>query len=122
MNYETIKTSEEYKERKPGNRVMGGFFILMGTIFFLGMSNVTILGKSPWLLVALLPVYWISVMAYKRYQQEGRISRHVFSLLIFGLLPFTYIAAAFLGFNVAVIWPIGLIAVGVSHLLLGINK
>jgi hypothetical protein len=119
MNYET---SEQYKMWKPGNSVIGGFFILMGTIFFLGMSEVTILGKSPWLLVALLPVYWIGVMAYKRYQQEGRVSRHVFSMLVFGLLPFAYIAAAFLGFNMAAIWPIGLIAVGVSYLLFGINK
>ena len=42
MNYET---SEQYKMWKPGNSVMGGFFILMGTIFFLGMSEVTILGS-----------------------------------------------------------------------------
>jgi len=122
MKQETFDSPNLFKEEKQSSQLAGGFLIIMGGIFFLGMSGITILGLSPWLLVALLPLYWIGVMVYKRYREDGRLSRRVFSILIWGMLPFVYIAAAFLGFNMARLWPIGLIAVGVSILLFGSEK
>ena len=122
MKHETFDTHESYKNELAGSKLLGGFIILMGGIFFLGMSGVSILGYSPWMLMALLPVYWIVMMAYKYYKEDGRVSRRVFSILAFGLLPFAYIAATILGFNVAAIWPIGLIAVGASIILFGGSK
>ena len=122
MKQELLEHAEQNKVGKPSGVAIGGFFILMGAIFYLAMSGASILGGSAWLLVALLPVYWIVVTAYKRYQPEGRITRSVFSILVFGLLPFIYIAAIILGISVSAIWPIGLIAVGVSFLFFGVNR
>ena len=99
----------------------GGFMLLMGGIFLLGSLDITVFGRSAWWLAALLPVYWILVVAYRIYRQDGRISRRVFAILIWGLLPFAYIVAAPLGLNVAAIWPLGLIAAGAGMLLYG-NK
>ena len=122
MKQETYETPELFKSDSDSSKWAGGFLILMGGIFFLSMSGVSIFGMSPWLLVALLPVYWIGVTAYKRYQEDGRLSGRVFSILVWGLLPFAYMGAAFLGINVGKLWPIGLIAVGASMLLFGSQK
>jgi hypothetical protein len=122
MKQESVESPELYKDGQDNGRLAGGFLILMGLIFFLGMTGVSILGKSAWMLIALLPVYWIGVMAYKRYREDGRLSPRVFSILVFGLPPFAYIAAIFLGLNVSALWPVGLIAVGVSFLLFGSRK
>lgn len=122
MKQETYKTAELFNYGGKNSSVMGGFLIFMGVIFFLGMSGVTVFGHSAWMLVALLPVYWIVVTAYRRYQLEGRSSRAVFSILLFGLLPFAYIAAFILGINVSTIWPIGLIVTGAGYILFGMGK
>jgi hypothetical protein len=122
MKQEAFINTKRFKEEKERGKLMGGFFIIMGAIFFLGLTEVSILGYSPWLLMALLPVYWIGVMAYKRYKEDGRVSRRVFYALVFGLLPYAYIAAAVLGFNVAAVWAVGLIAMGVAFILFGDGK
>ncbi len=122
MKQEASVNTKRFKEDKERGNLMGGFFIVMGAIFFLGLTDVSILGYSPWLLMALLPVYWIGVMAYKRYKGDGRVSRSVFSILVFSLIPYAYIAAAVLGFNVAAIWAVGLIATGAAFILFGNSK
>ena len=122
MKQEASVNTKRFKEEKEGSKWIGGFFILMGAIFFLGMTEVSILGHNPWLLMALLPVYWIGVMAYKRYKEDGRVSRRVFYPFVFGLLPYAYVAAAILGFNVGAIWPLSIVAVGVSFILFGRGK
>ncbi len=122
MKQESVESPELFKSNREVSRWAGGFLIIMGSIFFLGMSGVTILGKSPWMLLALLPLYWIGLAAYKRYQEDGHVSPHVFSIAVFGLVPFAYIAALFLGFSVSGLWPMGLIAVGISIIVSGIKK
>ena len=122
MKQETYETQENYKNERENSKYVGGFLLLLGAIFFLGVSEVPNLGFNPWILMALIPVYWIIVAAYKHYKEEGRISRRVYLIAVFGLLPFAYISASTLGLNVAAIWPIGLIAVGAAFILYGGTK
>jgi hypothetical protein len=122
MKFETLETldgAQQANEGKAPRRQAGALLIITGAIFLLGLSGITILGYSPWLLMALLPAYWIAAAAYRRYRADGRVTARVLVTGLFSLLPFAYIAAAILGLNVAALWPIGLIAVGASLLLLG---
>jgi hypothetical protein len=122
MKQETVVNSEQVKGEHEVGKLMGVFMVLMGAIFLMGTSGLTIAGHSPWMLVALLPVYWIGVAAYKRYKEDGRLTRRVFSIAVFGVLPIAYIAALALGYSVSGLWPLGIIAVGVSILLFGGSK
>lgn len=96
--------------------------IFMGAIFLMGTSGINFAGRSPWMLVALLPLYWIGVTAYRCYKEEGRLTRRVFGIAIFGVLPLAYIAALALGYSVSGLWPLGIIVVGVSFLLFSGSK
>jgi hypothetical protein len=122
MKQETVVNSEQVKGEHEVGKLMGVFMVLMGAIFLMGTSGLTIAGHSPWMLVALLPVYWIGVAAYKRYKEDGRLTRRVFSIAVFAVLPIAYIAALALGYSVSGLWPLGIIAVGVSILLFGGSK
>jgi small-conductance mechanosensitive channel len=122
MKQETVVNSAQVKgEHKVGNW-MGAFMVFTGAIFLMGASGITIAGRSPSMLVALLPIYWIGVSAYRRYKEEGRLTRRVFSIAVFAVLPFAYMAAMALGYSVSGLWPLGIIAVGVSFLLFGSSK
>ena len=122
MKQESFDSPELFKEIEQNRKLTGAFLIIMGGIFFLGMSGGTILGLSPWMFMALLPLYWIGAMAYRRYREDGRVSRRVFAILIWAVLPFAYMGAAFFGINVSGLWPIGIVAVGVSILLSGSDQ
>lgn len=122
MKQETVVKSEQVKwEHVPG-KWMGAFMILAGVIFLMGTSGITIAGYSPSMLLALFPIIWIAVAAYRRYQADGRLTRRVFSIAIFAVLPFAYMAAMILGYDISGLWPLGIIVVGVSFLLLGRNQ
>ena len=122
MKQETVVNLEQVKGEHKGGKWMGAFMVLIGAIFLMGTSGITIAGRSPWMLVALLPVYWIGVTAYRCYKEEGRLTRRVFSIAVFAVLPFAYMAAMALGYSVSGLWPLGIIAVGVSFLLYGGSK
>lgn len=122
MKQETVVNSEQVKGEHEVGKWMGAFMVLTGAIFLMGTSGITFAGRSPWMLVALLPVYWIGVTAYRCYKEEGRLTRRVFSIAVFGVLPFAYIAALALGYSVSGLWPLGIIAVGVSFILYGGSK
>ncbi|UYN89488.1 MAG: hypothetical protein KIT08_10370 [Anaerolineales bacterium] len=100
-------------------RLTGVVMVLMGAIFLLGTSGITIAGRSPWMLVGVIPIYWIGVSAYRSYKEEGRLTRRVLSIAVYALIPFAYIAALALGYSVSRLWPLGIIVVGISFLLLG---
>ena len=61
--------------------------------------------------------FWIGAAAYRRYQADGRLTRRVFSIAVFAVLPFAYMAAMALGYRISGLWPLGIIAVGVSFIL-----
>lgn len=122
MKQETVVNSEQVKGEHEVGKWMGAFMVLTGAIFLMGTSGITIAGHSPWMLVALLPIYWIGVSAYRRYKEDGRLTRRVFSIAVFAVLPFAYMAAMALGYSVSGLWPLGIIAVGVSFILYGGSK
>ena len=122
MKQETTVNAEQVKGEHEGGKWMGAFMVLTGAIFLMGTSGITIAGRSPSMLVALLPIYWIGVSAHRRYKEEGRLTRRVFSIAVFAVLPFAYMAAMALGYSVSGLWPLGIIAVGVSFLLFGSSK
>lgn len=122
MKQETVVNSEQVKGEHEVGKWMGAFMVLTGAIFLMGTSGITFAGHSPWMLVALLPVYWIGVSAYRRYKEDGRLTRRVFSIAVFAVLPFAYMAAMALGYSVSGLWPLGIIAVGVSFVLFGGSK
>jgi hypothetical protein len=122
MKQDTVVNSEQVKgEHKVGNW-MGALMVFMGAIFLMGTSGITIAGHSPSMLIALLPIYWIGVSAYRRYKEEGRLTRRVFSIAVFAVLPFAYMAAMALGYSVSGLWPLGIVVLGVSFLLFGSSK
>ena len=122
MKQETVVNSEQVKGEHEVGKWMGAFMVLMGAIFLMGTSGITIAGNSPSMLIALLPIYWIGVSAYRRYKEDGRLTRRVFSIAVFSVLPFAYMAAMALGYSVSGLWPLGIIVVGVSFVLYGGRK
>lgn len=117
MKQKTVVNSEQVKGEHENGKWMGAFMVLMGAIFLMGTSGITFAGRSPWMLVGLLPVFWIGVMAYRCYREEGRLTRRVLGIAVFGVLPLAYTAALALGYSVSGLWPLGILAVGVSILL-----
>ena len=122
MKQETVVNSEQVKGEPDAGKWMGVFMILAGAIFLMGAFGITIAGHRPWMLIALLPIYLIGVSAYRRYREDGRLTRRVFSIAVFALLPFVYIVAMLLGYSVSGLWPLGIIVVGVSFFLLSSSK
>jgi hypothetical protein len=117
MQQETVVNSGQVKGEHGVGMWTGALMVLMGAIFLMGTSGITIAGHSPSLLIGLVPMFWIGVSAYRRYQEDGRLTRRVFSIGVFAVLPFAYMAAMALGYSVSGLWPLGLIAVGVSFIL-----
>ena len=117
MKQKTVVNSEQAKGEHEVGKWMGAFMVLLGAIFLLGTSGITIRGHSPSMLIALLPIYLIGVSAYRRYKADGRLTRRVFSIAVFAVLPFAYMAALALGYSVSGLWPLGIIVVGVSFIL-----
>ena len=122
MKQKTVVNSEQVKGEHEVGKWMGAFMVLMGAIFLMGTSGITIAGHSPSMLIALLPIYLIGVSAYRRYKEDGRLTRRVFSIAVFAVLPFAYMAAMVLGYSVSGLWPLGIIAVGVSLILVRGSK
>jgi hypothetical protein len=122
MKQEIVVNSEQVKGEHETGKWMGAFMVLMGVIFLMGTAGITIAGHSPSMLIALVPIYWIGLSAYRRYKEDGRLTRRVFSIAVFSVLPFAYMAAMALGYSVSGLWPLGIIVVGVSFLLLSSSK
>lgn len=117
MKQKAVVNSEQAKGEHEVGKWMGVFMVLLGAIFLLGTSGITIGGHSPSMLIALLPIYLIGVSAYRRYKADGRLTRRVFSIAVFAVLPFAYMAVLALGYSVSGLWPLGIIVVGVSFIL-----
>ena len=118
MKQDTVFNSAQKNGEHEAGKWMGAFMIFAGAIFLMGTAGITIAGHSPSMLLALVPIYWIGVSAYRRYKEDGRLTRRVISIAVFAVLPFAFIAAMVLGYNISGLWPLGIIVVGVSFLLL----
>ena len=117
MKQETVVDSEQGKAEQRVGAWMGAVMVFMGAIFLMGTSGITIAGRSPSLLIGIVPMFFIGVSAYRRYQEAGRLTRRVVGTAIFAGLPLAYMAAIALGYSVSGLWPLGLIVVGVAFIL-----
>lgn len=122
MKQETVVNSEQVKVENGVGKWMAPFMLFVGAIFLMGTSGITFGGYSPSMLIGLLPIYLIGVAAYSRYKAQGRLSRRVLGIAVFAVLPLAYMVAMALGYTVSGLWPLGIIVVGVSFLLLGGGK
>jgi hypothetical protein len=122
MKQETVINSEHVKGEQEVGKWMGPFMLLTGAIFLMGTAGITFAGHSPWMLVALLPIYWIGVSAYRCYREEGRLTRRVFGIAIFAVLPLAYVTTLALGYTVSGLWPLGIMVVGLSFILFSTSK
>lgn len=122
MKRETVVDSEQIKGKNGGTNWMGALLLLVGVIFLMGTTGITIGGYSPSMLLALLPIMWIGVAVYKRYQEEGGLTRQVLGIAVFATLPLAYMIVMALGYSVSGLWPLGIIVVGVAFLLFGSGK
>lgn len=113
---------QETVARPDAGKRMGVLMIFVGAIFLMGTSGITFAGHSPWMLMALVPVYWIAMSAYGQYKEDGRLTRRVLSIAVFAVLPLAYMITMALGSSISGLWPLGVIVVGVSFLLLGSRK
>ncbi len=115
--------SQFFPACETGQPVISGLFLVfLGTILFLGATGVTILGHSAWWLVGLLPAVYLGMMAYNLYQRDGRVSSRVAIMLIWGMIPLLFVAGNILGFNIGALWPLALIATGVTLLFSGSRR
>ena len=114
MNQDLKETRVE-NEFTGWHKFSGLFMILLGGLFFLAQSDVKIFGQSPWILFALIPVFWILANAWRQYVENGRaLNGRIIALLTWGLFPFIFIAAGILGFSASYIWPLVLIFIGIG--------
>lgn len=112
-----MKTMHTPERNEQSNTAQGGFQILLGILFLLAIYGTTIFGSSIWLVMGLLPVYWIGLKAYRLYREDGYISNRVLITLISCLFPFVFIVAIIAGIDMSRLWPIALIVAGATTIL-----
>ena len=54
---------------------------------------------------------------WQAYQQDGRLTGRVISRLIWAIFPFIFVLPWYLGINIANLWPLMLILIGITMLL-----
>lgn len=120
-NYSNQELKNQEKEiAANNNNIMVGLSImLVGGIVLLNASGIEILGRSPSMLMALLPIGWIIMAAYNKYLENGRkLNKHVAVILLFALIPFAYMLFPILGLSVNLLWPMSMIFIGLCFVLL----
>lgn len=114
--FEELKETEKNKMHEPQPHWFGGLFMIaMGILFFLPT-----LGIISWRYVgmafAFLPAFWIVSRGWSTYRQTGELNGAVITQLMWGLFPFMFIALAFAGVNMGLVWPLILIFIGITIL------
>lgn len=112
-----MKTMHTPERNEQSNTAQGGFQILLGILFLLAIYGTTTFGSSIWLVIGLLPIYWIGLKAYRLYREDGYISNRVLTALISCLFPFVIIVAIIVGIDMSRLWPIALILAGAATIL-----
>jgi uncharacterized BrkB/YihY/UPF0761 family membrane protein len=112
-----MKTMHTPERNEPSNMAQGGVQILMGIVFLLAIFGTTIFGSSIWLVMGLLPIYWIGFKAHRLYREDGYVSNRVLTTLSSCLFPFVIIVAIIAGVDMSRLWPIALILAGATTIL-----
>jgi accessory gene regulator protein AgrB len=113
----TVTPMNTPERNDQNNFAQGGFQILLGILFLLVIYGMTSFGSRIWLVLGLVPFYWIGLKAYRLYREDGRISNRVVTTLISCLFPFVFIVAIIAGIDMSRLWPIALIIAGATTIL-----
>lgn len=79
----------------------GGFQIFLGIVFLIAIYGASVFGSSIWLIIGLVPVYWISLKTYKFYKEDGYVSNRVLTTMLSCLFPLIFIVAIIAGFDMS---------------------
>ena len=112
-----MKTKHIPERIEQSKAAQGGFQIFLGILFLIAIYGASTFGSSIWLIVGLLPFYWIALKAYRRYQEDGYLSNRVLTTLLSCLFPFIFIIAIIAGFDMSRLWPIAVILAGATTIL-----
>jgi hypothetical protein len=112
-----MKTIHTPERNEPSTTAQGGFQILLGILFLLAIYGAGNFGGSIWLVMGLLPVYWIGLKAYRLYRVDGYISNRVLATMTACLFPFVFIVAIIAGLDMSRLWPFALILAGATTIL-----
>lgn len=92
----------------------GIMMLFLGAIAILAVRDVTIMGRSIWILASFAPLIWAIPTAIRCIAFEGLTGR-VWAILGSSLVPSIFVVGAILGLNVGGWWPMVLIAIGLSQ-------
>lgn len=112
MNSQMFDSNNSFKGQVGGQRFTGLMMIGTGVIFLLAMSGVQILGFSPWILMALLPLLWSLVTAVRNLVQDRRVTLRVIIPLLVPFAIVGVVALSMAGLNLGQYWPVMAIALG----------
>lgn len=112
-----MKSIHTPESNEQSNAAQGGFQIFLGILFLLAIYGTTMFGSGIWLVMGLLPVYWIDLTAYRLYREDGYLSNRVLTSLVCCLFPFVFIVAIIAGIDMSRLWPFALILAGAITIL-----
>jgi hypothetical protein len=93
---------------------MGAMMLFLGGIAVLATLDVTLMGRSIWILAALAPLIWAIPTVIRCIAYEGFTGRTL-AIVVPSLLPSVFVVGAILGLNIGSWWPLILIAIGLSQ-------
>ena len=93
----------------------GVMMLYIAGVAILATMDVTIMGRSAWILAAFAPLIWAVPTAVRCIAFEGLSGRSAV-ILVSSIVPTILVGAAILGVNVGNWWPIVLIVIGIGQL------
>jgi uncharacterized membrane protein YhaH (DUF805 family) len=113
---------ERYYHRERTNWIVGAVFILVGVVFLL--QNVTDFRLNNWwALFILIPAVGAFSNASRAYKNAGnRLNAYARGSLIGGLTMIFMMIVFLFSLDLGLLWPVGLVVVGISMLLSSLVK
>lgn len=101
--------------------IAGAILLVLGVVFLMNSSGIARIHFPSWnwpALLLLLPVFWAARSAYQAYQANGeQVNREVRDKALWVGLFVLLFGMTFYGWRWGQVWPLILIAIGVSILL-----